>query len=185
MTTLLGYARTSTDHQSLDQQLDALHAAGAQKIFTDQMSGTRDDRPGLRDLLDYARTGDTIVVVALDRLGRSLTGVITTIDQLQARGIYIKSIREAVDFQTSMGRMIAGIFASLAEYEKTLINERAAAARAARVARGVPAGRPPKLDSDAVRQAQALRAAGESISAICDLLGASRATLYRALATSP
>jgi len=135
-------------------------------------------------MLNYARRGDTAVVLALDRLARSLTGVISTIDQLHERGIYIKSLRENVDFSTSMGRMIAGIFASLSEYEKTLINERAAAARTARVARGVPAGRPPKLDRDASRQAQALRATGESISAICTLLGASRATLYRARAAS-
>src|SRR4051812_7689761 len=107
----LGYARTSTTHQTLDQQLDALRAAGAEKVFTDQMSGARDDRPGLAELLTYARPGDTVTVAALDRLGRSLTGVIGTIDLLQERKILLKSLREGVDFGTSVGRMVAGIFA--------------------------------------------------------------------------
>lgn len=180
--TQLGYVRVSTTHQSLDQQHDAVVAAGAQKIFTDQMSGARVDRPGLAALLDYARDGDTVIVVALDRLGRSLTHVISTIDELQTRGIVIRSLRENVDFSTSVGRMVAGIFASLAEYERTLINERAAAAREARALRGKPVGRPRKLDESKIRQAQALRSSGEVIADICSLLGVGRATLYRSLA---
>jgi DNA invertase Pin-like site-specific DNA recombinase len=182
--TSLGYARTSTAHQSLDQQLDALRAAGAEKIFTDQMPGFRDDRPGLIALLDYAREGDTVIVVALDRLGRSLTSVIATIDDLQHRSIVLRSLRESVDFSTSVGRMVAGIFASLAEYERTLINERAAAARTARQLRGKSVGRPRKLSDDLVRQAQALRSSGESIADICNLIGVGRSTLYRALAAA-
>jgi DNA invertase Pin-like site-specific DNA recombinase len=180
---VLGYARTSTLHQSLDQQLDALRDSGAEKIFTDQMSGAQTDRPGLSELLAYAQPGDTVTVVALDRLGRSLTGVIGTIDLLQERKIILKSLREGVDFGTSVGRMIAGIFASLAEYERTLINERAAAAREARALRGKPVGRPRKLDDAKLRQAQALRASGETVAEVCALLGVGRATLYRALAS--
>jgi len=129
--TSLGYARVSTSHQTLDQQHDALNAAGVERIFDDKMSGTRADRPGLAALLDYARDGDTVTVVALDRLGRSLSGIVKTVEDLHGRGILLRSLREGIDYSTAVGRMVAGIFASLAEYERTLINERAAAAREA------------------------------------------------------
>jgi DNA invertase Pin-like site-specific DNA recombinase len=82
---ILGYARVSTDHQSLDQQRDALTAAGVERVFTDRISGTRDDRPGLAALLDYAREGDTVIVVALDRLGRSLAGIVRTVEAGRGR----------------------------------------------------------------------------------------------------
>jgi DNA invertase Pin-like site-specific DNA recombinase len=179
----LGYARVSTSHQTLDQQVDALTKAGVdpKHIYSDVMSGARDDRPGLRAALAYLREGDTLTVVALDRLGRSLSGIIATIEDLNARKITLRSLREGVDFSTSMGKMIAGIFGSLAEYERTLINERAAAAREAARARGRQVGRPKKLDDDKLRQARALREAGESVSSICTLLDVSRATLYRVL----
>jgi len=93
MTSIVGYARVSTSHQSLDQQHDALTAAGCTRIFTDKLSGVRDDRPGLAALLDYARAGDTVVVVALDRLGRSLSGVIRTVETLTQAGVLLRSLR--------------------------------------------------------------------------------------------
>lgn len=180
----LGYVRVSTSHQTLEQQVDALQAAGVEKIFQDKMSGAREDRPGLAEMLAYARHGDRVTVVALDRLGRSLTHIVNTIDDLQQRGIVIRSLRESVDFGTPMGRMVASIFAALSEYERTLINERAAAAREARARRCGTYGRPRKLDDAKVRQAVALRAAGEPVTAICELLGVGRATLYRALSAA-
>ena len=182
--TSLGYARVSTTHQSLDQQRDALKAAGVSRIFEDVMSGARDDRPGLAALLDYAREGDTVVVAALDRLGRSLSGIVSTIDTLQSRGVLLRSIREGIDYSQPVGRMVAGIFAALAEYERTLINERAAAAREAARARGRQPGRPRALDPAKVEQARILRAGGQSMAEICETLGVSRATLYRALGDS-
>jgi DNA invertase Pin-like site-specific DNA recombinase len=91
----VGYARVSTAHQSLDQQHDALTAAGCTRIFTDKLSGVREDRPGLAALLDYARAGDTVVVVALDRLGRSLSGVIRTVETLTEAGVLLRSLRRA------------------------------------------------------------------------------------------
>src|SRR5664279_3447321 len=133
----VGYARVSTDHQSLDAQRDALIAAGCDPVFTDQMSGVRDDRPGLAKLLEYIRAGDTVVVVALDRLGRSLSAVIRTIEKLTERGVLLRSLREGIDYSTPTGRMLAGIFAALAGYERELMHERAAAARQA-----APAARP-------------------------------------------
>jgi DNA invertase Pin-like site-specific DNA recombinase len=182
--TSLGYARVSTSQQTLDQQHDALTAAGVERIFDDKMSGSRDDRPGLAALLDYARQGDTVTVVALDRLGRSLSGIVRTIETLRERGIELRSLREGIDYSTPVGRMVAGIFASLAEYERTLINERAAAARDAARARGKPVGRKHVLSPEQVALAKRMRASGESISTLVETLGASRATIYRVLSES-
>lgn len=177
----LGYVRVSTQKQSLDQQLDALRAAGVdpQRIYSDKMSGARDDRPGLKALLDYAREGDTITVVALDRLGRSLTTIIRTIDELEQRGIAIRSIREGVDFSTPTGRMLAGIFGSLAQYERELIRERAHAAREAASARGKRVGRKAALTPQQAATAREMRGAGMGISTIAETLRVSRATVYR------
>lgn len=97
---IVGYARVSTDHQSLEAQADALSAAGCGRIFTDKFSGVRDDRPGLAQLLDYVRDGDTVVVVALDRLGRSLSGVIRTIETITQAGVVLRSLREGIDYST-------------------------------------------------------------------------------------
>lgn len=184
--TLIGYARVSTDHQSLEAQRDALTAAGCERIFTDTMSGASESRPGLAALLDYARAGDTIVVVALDRLGRSLSGVIRTIEALTTAGVLLRSLREGIDYATPTGRMLAGIFGALAEYERELMHERAAAARAAARARGRHTGRPPRLSPAQARQVRALREGGESITDLVRTFAVSRATIYRALqATEP
>jgi len=175
----LGYARVSTNQQSLDQQHDALAAAGVERVFEDKMSGARDDRPGLRDLIEYARAGDTVTVVALDRLGRSLPGIIRTIEELQKAGVILRSLREGVDFSTSVGRMVAGIFASLAEYERTLISERAAAAREAARVRGRHTGRPRVLTDEQAALACRMRSSGEPIPTIANTFGVSRASIYR------
>jgi len=178
---ILGYARVSTDHQSLEAQHDALTAGGCTKIYTDQQSGVREDRPGLARLLEHAWDGDTVVVVALDRLGRSLSGVIRTIETLTEAGVLLCSLREGIDYSTPTGRMLAGIFASLAAYERELMHERAAAARAAARARGRHTGRPARLSDDQARQVRSLRDGGESIADLVRSFGVSRATIYRAL----
>jgi DNA invertase Pin-like site-specific DNA recombinase len=182
--TSLGYARVSTTHQSLDQQHDALKAAGVERIFDDRMSGARSDRPGLAALLDYAREGDTVTVVALDRLGRSLSGIISTIETMNGRGILLRSLREGIDYSKPVGRMVAGIFAALAEYERSLINERAAAAREASRVRGRPVGPKPKITDAQLEQARILRDQGQTMADICTGLSVKRATLYRALQRS-
>jgi DNA invertase Pin-like site-specific DNA recombinase len=181
----LGYVRVSTSKQTTDQQRDALEAAGVERIFEDVMSGSKSDRPGLKELLAYARRGDTITVVALDRLGRSMTHVILTIEELQERGILVRSLREGVDFSNPLGKMLAGIFAAMAEYERNLIKERADAAREAARIRGRQTGRPRALDTAKIEQAWSLRTAGFGPSEIAKLLGCSRATVYRALETQP
>jgi len=140
-------------------------------VFTDQLSGLRDDRPGVVALLEYVRYGDTVVVTALGRLGRSLSGVIRTIETHTAAGVLLRSLREGIDYSTPTGRMLAGIFAALAGYERELMHERVAAARAAARARGGPTGRPRRLTRVQARQVQALRAGGESINSLVGSFG--------------
>jgi DNA invertase Pin-like site-specific DNA recombinase len=184
--TQLGYARVSTTHQSLDQQNDALTRAGVDpaRIYTDKLSGmsTREQRPGLAALLDYARRGDAIVVVGIDRLGRNAAEVMTTIRDLGERGIVLRSLREGIDTSNAAGRMVAGVLASLAELELELGKERRTAARDARRARGQSIGRPKVLDQSKVALAQRMHASGESARMIASTLGVSRATIYRVLA---
>jgi DNA invertase Pin-like site-specific DNA recombinase len=182
----IGYARVSTGHQSLDQQLDALNAAGVnpERVYNDKLSGTstREQRPGLAALLDYARPGDAIVVVGIDRLGRNAAEVMSTIRDLRDRNIVLRSLREGIDTANATGRMVAGVLASLAELELELGRERRAAAREARRARGQSIGRPRALDKSKSALAQRMHAAGESASTIATALGVSRATVYRVLA---
>jgi DNA invertase Pin-like site-specific DNA recombinase len=182
----LGYARVSTAHQSLDQQLDALSAAGVdpKRVYSDKLSGTstREQRPGLAALLDYARPADAIVVAGIDRLGRNAAEVMMTIRELGERGIVLRSLREGIDTTNATGRMIAGVLASLAELELELGRERRAAAREARRIRGQHIGRPKALDAKKAGLAQRMHANGESASTIANALGVSRATVYRVLA---
>jgi DNA invertase Pin-like site-specific DNA recombinase len=184
--TQLGYARVSTAHQSLDQQMDALTGAGvdAARVYTDKLSGTstRQQRPGLAALLDYARQGDAIVVVGIDRLGRNAAEVMTTIRDLGERGIVLRSLREGIDTSNVSGRMVAGVLASLAELELELGRERRTAARDARRARGQSIGRPKALTDEKSALAQRMHGSGESATTIAVTLGVSRATVYRVLA---
>jgi len=182
----LGYARVSTGHQSLDQQLDALTAAGVKpdRIYRDKLSGmsSREQRPGLAALLDYARPNDAIVVVGIDRLGRNAAEVMATIRELRDRDIVLRSLREGIDTTNATGRMIAGVLASLAELELELGRERRTAGREARRARGQHIGRPKALDEKKAALAMRMHAGGESASTIANTLGVSRATVYRVLA---
>src|SRR6476620_11327333 len=184
--TQLGYARVSTAHQSLDQQADALTAAGVEgeRVYSDKLSGTstRQERPGLAALLNYAREGDAIVVVGIDRLGRNAAEVMATIRELGERGIVLRSLREGIDTSNASGRMVAGVLASLAELELELGRERRTAAREARRARGQSTGRPKALDKSKAALARRMHASGEPVSTIAATLGVSRATVYRVLA---
>lgn len=182
---LIGYARVSTTSQSLDAQTDALTAAGVDpaRIYSDKLSGTlrRSQRPGIAALLDYAREGDVIVVVGIDRLGRDAVEVMTTIRELSERGIVLRSLREGIDSSTAVGRAVAGILASLGELELELGRERRAAAREARRARNQPMGRPRALTSAKVDQVLKLHAAGEPVPEIAKTFGVGRDTIYRAI----
>lgn len=183
---LIGYARVSTGHQTLDAQLDALQKAGvdSKRIYSDKLSGVRkrSARPGLDAMLDYVRAGDVIVVTGIDRLGRDAAEVMLTIRALREREIALRSIREGIDTTNATGRMIAGVLASLAELELELGRERRAAAKAARKERGQPIGRPKALDADKAALVQRMRESGESVPTIAKTLQVSRATVYRVLA---
>lgn len=183
MTATVGYVRVSTRQQHLDRQHDALTESGLtiDRVFEDQSTGRKFDRAGLNALLEYVRGGDVVVVASLDRLGRSLSEVIRVAGELQERGVILKTLKEGIDYSTSTGRMLAGIFAALGEYEVDLTAERAADARAAAAARGKQTGRPKALTDDQVRQVRTLRAGGESIADLVTSFKVGRATIYRAL----
>src|SRR5436309_7052706 len=180
----IGYARISTQDQTLNLQKDALEKLGCNKIFTDTASGAKAERTGLNEALEYVREGDTLVVWRLDRLGRSLKHLIETITELNNRKIGFKSIQESIDTTTSGGKLIFHIFGVLAEFERDIIRERTQAGLQAARARGRLGGRPKALTSKKQSIAQALyNDQSHSIAEICKTLNISRATLYRYIKT--
>ena len=182
---LIGYARVSTQEQTLNLQQDALTKAGCTKIFTDTASGAKTERIGLEEALNYVRKGDTLVVWRLDRLGRSLPHLISTMTDLEGRGIGFKSLTENIDTTTSGGKLIFHIFGALAEFERNLIRERTTAGLTAARARGRVGGRPRALSPQQRRIAQALYDDPKnSIQDICRTLKISKVTLYRNIDTT-
>jgi DNA invertase Pin-like site-specific DNA recombinase len=176
----IGYQRTSTHEQNLYLQTDALQKIGCDKIFTDQISGSKTDRPGLNELLDFARDGDTIVVWRLDRLGRSLQHLVALVEQLRVRGVGFRSITEGIDTTNPSGRLFFNIVASLAEFERDLVKERTLAGLAAAKVRGRTGGRRAILTGKKLELAQKLREDRDlSVDEACNILGCSRATFYR------
>ena len=181
---MIGYARVSTVGQTLEQQTEALTAAGAGKIFHDVMSGARDDRPGFADCMQYLRDGDTLIVWRLGRLGRNMRGIVNTLHDLTERGVTVRSLHDGVDTSTSTGRMVAGILMSIAEYERELVRERTALKLEHVRKSGRKLGRPSKLTADQAALARRMKASGETAATICGALGIGRTTLYRYLADS-
>ncbi len=184
MTNFIGYARVSTDEQDLSLQIDALKKAGceAKNIFTDKKSGTRSDRPGLDACLNVLQKGDTLLVWRLDRLGRSMSHLVTLIEQLIADGIGFKSLQDgAIDTTTANGELMFNIFSALAQFERRLTQERTRAGLDAARARGRRGGRPAlSSDNPKVKMATELhKNKALSIEDICDNLGISRTTFYR------
>lgn len=183
---LLGYTRVSTTSQDARLQLDALHEAGveARDVFSDVTSGARSaiKRPGMKKLLAYAAEGDTVVVWRIDRLGRSLIDVLNTVNLLRERGVKVRSISDGIDPETAPGRMMLGMLATLAEYERELITERVNAGIAAARQNGTRFGRPP-VNPAVVQEKLAIvrdaRAKGRTAEDAARLVGWSRATLYR------
>ena len=183
---LIGYARVSTDDQTLDLQRDALTTAGCDRLFTDTMSGATAARPGLMEALGFARPGDTIVVWRLDRLGRSLRHLIETVTALATRGVGFKSLTESIDTTSPGGKLIFHIFGALAEFERDLIRERTHAGLAAARARGRTGGRPKvKAFADPKKLAAARKLYADqqtSVDTMCQMFKISRATFYRYVA---
>src|SRR5208337_4494648 len=151
----IGYARVSTLDQNLALQQDALKEAGCEKIFIEQMSGAVSDRPALREALDYARSGDMLVVWKLDRLARSMKQLIETIEKLRLRNIGFRSLTEAIDTTTAQGVLIFHMFSALAEFERALIRERTRAGLKSAKLMGRTGGRPLKLTEDDLEQRRA------------------------------
>lgn len=176
----IGYARISTQEQSLDLQTDALTAAGCEKLFHDIASGAKDERRGLAEAVEYARSGDTLVVWKLDRLGRSLKHLIETINRLHEKGVGFASLQESIDTTTSGGKLIFHVFGALAEFERELIRERTRAGLKAARARGRKGGRKEKLSPQQVEMVRAMvNDPNISIGAICETFKISKPTLYR------
>lgn len=177
-----GYTRVSSVSQTLGQQNNALRAAGAQEIYSDIMSGARDDRPGLELLMSKLRRGDVVIVWKLDRLGRNLQHILQTVKAMSDRGVTLVSTSDGIDSSTPAGRMMIGVLGSLAEYERELIQERTALKRAASRGNGTKFGRPRKVsDADHIGTARRMKAEGHTGKDIAKYLGVSRATLYRYL----
>lgn len=180
---IVGYARVSTKSQILDRQLDTLTRFDTVKVFTDKTSGRTMARPGWEACREYLRPGDTLVVDALDRLGRSTLEVVETINDVTKFGVIIQAKKEGkLDPSTATGKLMIQMFAALAEWEVDLKAERAAAAREAAAARGLHTGRPRKLDTADAKRARELRYQGLSATEVGKSLGVSRATVYRYLA---
>lgn len=181
---LIGYARVSTQDQTLDLQTDALARASCEKIFTDTTSGSKSDRPGLQDAMNHLRAGDTLIVWRLDRLGRTLKHLIAHITDLSEKGIGFKSLQESIDTTTSGGKLIFHIFGALAEFEREIIRERTNAGLQAARARGRFGGRPTSQSRDPKKIALARKLHSEGntpVQEICATLHIGRSTLYRYL----
>ena len=183
---LLGYTRISTGGQDAQLQIDALLNIGVQKrdIFSDVTSGskTASERPAMRRLLDHAEPGDTVVVWRIDRLGRSLIDVLNTVTLLREADVSLRSVSDGIDPATSSGRLMLHLLATLAEYERELIVERVNAGITAARASGTRFGRPPTnpaVIAEKLELARTARARGKTATEAAQLVGWSRATLYR------
>lgn len=180
---LVGYARVSTDGQTLDAQRDALRSAGCTRIFSDVISGATTARDGLATAMEALKRGDTLVVARLDRLGRSMPHLVNAVHELASRGIGFRSLAESIDTTSAAGRLVLHIFASLADFERDLIRERTREALAAKRRRGERVGRRPALTPARAQAAREMVASGQSPSHVARILNVGRSTLYRALAS--
>jgi DNA invertase Pin-like site-specific DNA recombinase len=179
----IGYARVSTQDQSLDLQTDELKRAGCQQIFQEKVSSAK-ERPQLTKMLEQLRKGDTVTVYKLDRLGRSLRELVNLIAQMQEMGIEFVSLKDSIDTSTPQGRFFLNIFASLAEFERDIIRERTNAGLAAARARGRLGGRKKGLSKEAIKKAETaviLYKDNRTAEEIAGIIGVGRATVYRYL----
>lgn len=175
----IGYARVSTYEQNLDLQLDALKQAGVTTIYEDKASGKTLDRPELAHCLKALRQGDTLTVWRLDRLGRTLKGLIEVVNDLAARGVSFRSLTESVDTESANGKLTFHMFAALAEFERDLVRNRTMAGLEAARARGKKGGRPRRLSpTQASTALRMMASSATSIKEIAAYFGVSRTTLY-------
>jgi DNA invertase Pin-like site-specific DNA recombinase len=180
----VGYARVSTDDQHLELQLGALKRAGCKRVFTDTASGAHADRPGLREALSHLREGDTLVVWRLDRLGRTVKGLVDLVNELEAQRTHFKSLTDSIDTTTPAGRFFFHVMASLAQMERELLVERTRAGLAAAKRQGRVGGRKRRMTESKVLAAKKLLASGTPPREVAHSLGVSVPTLYRWLPAS-
>lgn len=181
---LVGYARVSTQDQNLDRQLDQLRDAGCERVYTDKASGAKAERDGLDKMLEILRDGDTVVVVSLDRLGRSTKQVLSLVERLDGMGVGVTSLKEGFQAWTPHGRFFLTICSAFAELERGMIVDRTKQGLEAARRRGNVGGRP-KADPEKVEMALSLYQAGKPVSFITKHAGISAKTLYRALEARP
>jgi DNA invertase Pin-like site-specific DNA recombinase len=175
---ILGYARVSTADQDVAAQEDRLRQAGAIRVFVDVISGRQFERPGLSELIDHARAGDSLCVTRLDRLGRSLKELLETVENLKAHDIHLVSLEEHIDTTSAAGELVFHVFGAIAHFERRLISERTRDGIAAARKRGRKPGRP-ALDQETVSATQTLVEAGLTAGQAAKQLGIGRATAYR------
>lgn len=178
MTQIIGYARVSSLSQNLDAQIDSLKKVGAERIFTDKISGTTKEREGWDELISYIRTGDMLVITELSRMSRSLAHLLEIVEELKKRQVQFRSLRENIDTSTATGRAFISIMGAVSQMELEIKKERAEAGRAAAKARGKSGGRP-KTDPDKLEKARILyENSANSAREVCELFGFSRRTLF-------
>ncbi|HTF64184.1 MAG TPA: recombinase family protein [Edaphobacter sp.] len=180
----IGYARVSTDDQTLDLQRDAMKRAKCREVYEEHASGKNTVRPQLEACLKSLREGDTLVVWRLDRLGRSLADLVRIISECEQRKIQFESLTERIETKSPAGRLVFHVFAALAEFERNLIRERTLAGLRAARARGRKGGRPAKLSPKDLKTVRALLKTDLPVTEMAVRFGVARSTLYRTLSTS-
>lgn len=183
----IGYMRVSTRDQTTDLQVDALERAGITKTFSDEgISGSISplERDGFRALLDHAREGDEIVAWRLDRVGRNAAAVLALVEHLDERGITLRTLQDGISTAGTTGRLVLAILAAVAQAERETTRERVVSGIAAAKERGIPLGRPSKLNPDQIDLARSLRTAGKSYAQIANALGVGKSTVARVLSDS-
>lgn len=180
--TIIGYARVSTPDQSLDSQVSDLEAAGCQLVFSEIVSGAKRDRPKLDTLMSVVQTGDTVVVVGLDRLGRSLGDLLKIVADFERKGVNLRSLRESIDTTSPSGRLVFHMFGAIAEFERSLILERTQRGLEAARKSGRFGGRPPALSAAQLEKARAMLDGGQfTREDVARLFDVHESTLRRAL----
>jgi DNA invertase Pin-like site-specific DNA recombinase len=184
MSHILGYARVSTDDQDLAGQRQRLESIGALRIFEDVVSGKIFERPGLTELLGYIRPGDTLAVVRLDRLGRSLRELLDVVETLKKQGVALLSLEEKIDTSSAAGELVFHVFGAIAQFERRLIAERTRDGMNAARAKGSKPGRP-ALDQEKLNAALLLVKSGMSPTQAARQTGLGRSTVYREIQDRP
>jgi DNA invertase Pin-like site-specific DNA recombinase len=177
----IGYGRISTSDQNATSQQDALAEAGLDRVFIDTFTGTKASRPELDKLREQLRSGDTLVITRLDRLGRSAKDLLTIVSDLEAIGVQLEVIEQQIDTSTPEGKLFFTMVAAFAEFERGIMQSRTMDGLAAARARGRVGGRKPKLSSKHIEQAKKMYSEGTTVQDLAHLLGVSRPTIYRAL----